>query len=68
MLLRLLRESGFEVVRVYPAIMGKKIRYAPVRLCFDVLQWMLLRLPERGVPSGVVRSFSESVLVVARRV
>jgi len=64
----LLAESGFEVVQVYPAIIGKKTRYAPMRLLWDGLQQVLLRLPLSLMPLSILKYISESFLIVARRV
>lgn len=66
-LINLLRESGFEVLHVYPAIIGKLIRYAPMRFVWDCLQTMLLRLPLLLMPLFILKYISESFLVVARR-
>lgn len=63
----LLVESGFVVERVYPAIIGKKIKYAAARVFWDMLQAVVLRLPPYAMPLFLLRRISESFLVVARR-
>jgi len=63
----LLTESGFVIERVYPAIIGKKIKYAAMRAFWDVLQSLALRLPPAAMPLFLLRRISESFLVVARR-
>lgn len=67
-LLSLLKENGFEIVCVYPAIIGKGIRYAPVRWLCDVLQMVSLQFPVFLMPVSLLKYISESFLVVARRV
>ena len=67
-LVALLRENGFSIVNVYPAIIGKGIRYAPLRAAWDGLQILLLRLPRFLMPVSILKYISESFLIVARRI
>lgn len=63
-LLHLLRRYGFQIRAVYPAIIGKLIRLAPVRIFFDLLHTIALRIPGAAVLLSWV---SESYLVVAEK-
>lgn len=67
-LTKLLRQSGFEIIHVYPAIIGKKTRYAPMRFIWDCLQIVTLHLPAFCMPLSVFKYISESLLVVARKI
>lgn len=67
-LVTLMRESGFSVEHAYPAILGKLIRYAPMRAVWDGLQILLLRLPQAFIPLFVLKYVAESFLIVARRI
>ena len=64
----LLQRSGFSILRVYPAIIGKKTKYGPVRILWDVLQILFVCAPAFFVPWWLMRYLSESFLVVARRI
>ncbi len=63
----LLKENGFTVVRVYPAIIGKKIGYAPFRLLWNGLHAAMVRLPNILLPVFVWKYIAESVIFVARK-
>jgi len=67
-LVAMLRENGFEIMRVYPAILGKLIRFAPMRAVWDGLQTLLLHVPQFCIPLFLLKYISESFLVVARRI
>lgn len=67
-LISMLRENGFEIVRVYPAILGKLTRFAPMRMMWDGLQILLLRIPQFCMPLFLLKYISESFLIVARRI
>jgi len=64
----LLHECGFAVTHIYPAIIGKRIRYAPMRFIWDVLQRVSLRLPRSLVPLSLLKYISESFLIVAQKI
>lgn len=61
----LLEKNNFRIVRALPAIMGKKISWAPVRIVFDALQIIVLHLPQFLIPNFLFKYVSESYLIYA---
>ncbi len=66
-LLDLLSKSGFTILQVYPAIVGKLIRFAPMRFLWHTVQWLSFALPSKLRPLFLLKYISESFLIVARR-
>jgi len=66
-LLALLQQIGFTPKVVYPAIIGKKTAYAPVRFVWDCVQTALLSLPRFLMPLFFLKYISESFIIVAEK-
>jgi 2-polyprenyl-3-methyl-5-hydroxy-6-metoxy-1,4-benzoquinol methylase len=63
-LLALLESSGFTVRRVYPALIGKKTKYALMRFFWNCLHRVLLLSPR---PLPFLSFLTESFLVIAQK-
>jgi ubiquinone/menaquinone biosynthesis C-methylase UbiE len=64
-LCELIQSSGFEVERVLPAIIGKKIAWSPLRPIYNVIHIILLKMPKSVMPLYILKYFSESFLIYA---
>ncbi len=61
----LLDKNGFKVIKVLPAIIGKKIGWSLLRPVYHFMQYLLLKLPRSLVPTFLLKYVSESFLVYA---
>ncbi len=65
--LEMLRENGFEIQDVKPAIFGKLLRFGIFRFISSALQSVILVLPWRILPIKFLGYLSESFYVKARK-
>lgn len=60
-----LKSVGFSRIHIYPAIIGKKIKYAPIRWIWHMVHYVLLHTPQNLLSLYVTRLFAESFVITA---